>query len=477
MNIHFDNPVTIDAKSWFDILCVNDSGRSFKKIITTSKYSKNDYVSREVHLEPTPSQKRILTFWKFIYSKYYNLTNNFYKENVIQLQEDNTIFIIESTYKKYIKSKFNIEKKIMNLHPLGNSNSRIFYKNSYFLYKQINKRIPRQAIEQCRRAYASAISNYKARNIKSFDIKDLDPDSNIFVMNLKKDMFSKLNRVKKPTVDKDEDEEIISKQLIKKTIGCKTKDVKITTKQYIKDNGAIAPNILGKTMASKEPIGIIKCDPILYTAAGKYKLLVPEKPKKSKTGTTDGICGVDPGFRTFLTVYSKYDTYKIGTELSKITRLVDKKTKTINFFRQRSTELGTPEKNSKCRRSIAKVEIKIRNLVKDLHYKAGNFLCKKFKKIKLGKLNTKSIMEKEFSGKYKNYMSALSHGKFRERLGNQTKKHGITLELVNEYRTTMECSYCGNIKIDVGKSKIYECKECGFKGDRDMNAAKNLRDR
>ena len=72
-------------------------------------------------------------------------------------------------------------------------------------------------------------------------------------------------------------------------------------------------------------------------------------------------------------------------------------------------------------------------------------------------------------------MSALSHGKFRERLINQSKKYGVEVEIVNEYQTTMKCSECGNIKKDVGRSKKYKCKECGLKGDRDMNAAKNIR--
>lgn len=466
MPIEFDNFRKVEVESWFSILSSTISDKIFKKISLSSNYSQDDYTSREVRLEPTPEQKRIFTFWKFIYSKYFNFTNDFYKENVIQLN-DNNIFIVDTVHKQFIKNKFNIEKEIMENHPLDRPNKKFKYKGSSFLCKQINKRIPRQAIEQCRRAYASAISNYKARNIKSFEIENLDPNSNIFVMNLKKDMFSKLNTSQNRIVPE--------KEKITKLVGYKTKEVEIETNQYCKNNGCIAPSILGKSMASKEPIGRINCDPILYSAAGKYKLLVPEKPKKIIHKTRAAICGVDPGFRTFLTVYSKNDTHKIGTDMSKITRLVDKKRKTIKFFKKKSDELGTPARNSKCRRSIAKVEIKIRNLVKDLHYKAGKFLCDNFKKIKLGKLNTKSIIEKEFSGKYKNYMSALSHGKFRERLINQSKKYGVEVELVNEYQTTMKCSGCGNLKKDVGKSEIYKCKECGLKGDRDMNAAKNIR--
>lgn len=37
------------------------------------------------------------------------------------------------------------------------------------------------------------------------------------------------------------------------------------------------------------------------------------------------------------------------------------------------------------------------------------------------------------------------------------------------------CSNCGNIKRKLSLiDRTYECKKCGYKEDRDINAAKNL---
>lgn len=44
--------------------------------------------------------------------------------------------------------------------------------------------------------------------------------------------------------------------------------------------------------------------------------------------------------------------------------------------------------------------------------------------------------------------------------------------------TTQTCSNCGNVKIDddklILKDRIYCCKKCGHKQDRDENAARNI---
>jgi putative transposase len=43
------------------------------------------------------------------------------------------------------------------------------------------------------------------------------------------------------------------------------------------------------------------------------------------------------------------------------------------------------------------------------------------------------------------------------------------------YPSSKKCSCCGNIKKDLKLSdRLYECNECGYKVDRDYNAAINL---
>ncbi len=66
-------------------------------------------------------------------------------------------------------------------------------------------------------------------------------------------------------------------------------------------------------------------------------------------------------------------------------------------------------------------------------------------------------------------------GQFRSILEWVCRKSGIAFEVVNEYRTSKECSQCGNVKKDLTlKDRLYECSECGLKIHRDINSAINI---
>jgi Putative transposase DNA-binding domain. len=43
---------------------------------------------------------------------------------------------------------------------------------------------------------------------------------------------------------------------------------------------------------------------------------------------------------------------------------------------------------------------------------------------------------------------------------------------VDEFYTSKMCSVCGTIDEKLGKSKIYNCKNCGLKIERDFNGAR-----
>jgi putative transposase len=40
--------------------------------------------------------------------------------------------------------------------------------------------------------------------------------------------------------------------------------------------------------------------------------------------------------------------------------------------------------------------------------------------------------------------------------------------------TTKMCSECGEINWEIGSNKIFKCKECGLKMERDVNAPRNM---
>ena len=54
------------------------------------------------------------------------------------------------------------------------------------------------------------------------------------------------------------------------------------------------------------------------------------------------------------------------------------------------------------------------------------------------------------------------------------KEYKRKLILVNESFTSKTCTKCGNLKNDLGSSKVYNCKNCGISIDRDHNGARNI---
>ena len=67
-----------------------------------------------------------------------------------------------------------------------------------------------------------------------------------------------------------------------------------------------------------------------------------------------------------------------------------------------------------------------------------------------------------------------SQYKFRMKLINKAKIFGTTIILCKENYTSKTCTNCGNIKHDLGASKIYKCSKCSIILDRDYNGARNI---
>ena len=63
---------------------------------------------------------------------------------------------------------------------------------------------------------------------------------------------------------------------------------------------------------------------------------------------------------------------------------------------------------------------------------------------------------------------------FRRRLRYKCLINGIKIEIIDKVYTSKVCSRCGNSDYDLGGIKVYECKICNVKRDRDFNSATNI---
>ncbi|RLI75663.1 transposase, partial [Archaeoglobales archaeon] len=62
---------------------------------------------------------------------------------------------------------------------------------------------------------------------------------------------------------------------------------------------------------------------------------------------------------------------------------------------------------------------------------------------------------------------------FAEILKVKLMEHGNMAVIINEWNSTKQCSECGSRKTEVN-DRDFKCLECGYEGDRDVNAAKNI---
>lgn len=290
----------------------------------------------------------------------------------------------------------------------------------------INKHMLDEAINHCVAKHKTCITNYFGKNIKFFKIKNMKKNRRKKILIIEKGLFSK------------------------------------------KKNGFCLTKL--KEMMSSEPIGVNKTSILQYDKhLNKFTLFIPiEKETANIDNRTK--CGIDPGIRTFLTCYSEKEILEIGENCYEKYKInYNKIDKTRELFDKKEIN------KKQFTKSINHNFDKIRNLTKDLHFKVSNTLCKKFNIITIGKISTSSVVlnTNNLNKISKRCMLSLSHFRFREILQYQCNKYNTQLKIVDESYTTKTCSNCNELN-NIGSSKKYNCKNCNFKCDRDINASLNI---
>ncbi|AKI78943.1 putative transposase [Acanthamoeba polyphaga mimivirus] len=193
-------------------------------------------------------------------------------------------------------------------------------------------------------------------------------------------------------------------------------------------------------------------------------------PKKQFTR-----CGIDPGVRTFLTLYSSERTYDVcdstfyNNKIKRMWRKIDR----INFLLHNRKKRKKRKNDRRLRKSLAKYYRKIRQRIKDLHTKTAKYLVSRYKEIYIGIYDTsKNLSDPRISFYEKRRIATLNHELFLTRLQQVADRFGSSVYAINEHMTTKTCSKCGRIN-EIGSSKVHKCA-CGMYAGRDENAAKNI---
>jgi len=454
----YENPVQTEDPIVFEIAPIipEESLKQQLKTIKLRKQNKDPVflACKKIRIYPTLSQRKILQKWFNAFADMFNLTIHYLRSKIKKRQ-------LSFTKKgfKYLK----IAKKIANFESVR----QILYDQKKTIQDSmeintIPSHILDEAIAQAVSNYKSCLTNFQNGNIRKFRIREWSQTRQRKIIKIESAFFR---------------------------------------------SGTFCPTTFPKMEASDDLSDIDRTVTLQYNSrTKKYIMFVPREIESKFIPKVAVDCGIDLGARSFATVYSHNFTMAIAndpfkkTKIDKYHKKIDKIHGLISLPPENTVEIvsHTIERDgrliqkqkpiivsksqlkdklnkSKLKKGLNKYHLKLKNLIRDMHYKVSYDLVHRFNRIFIGKFSTKGILSKNnmtISKATKRMIGVLSPYQFRQILKYMGHKYGCQVIEVDEYMTTKTCSNCGKIN-DIGGSKVYKC-ECGMTADRDENSAKDI---
>ena len=207
---------------------------------------------------------------------------------------------------------------------------------------------------------------------------------------------------------------------------------------------------------------------------GQFYLIVNFKRKVEVTPKAAIVASLDPGTRTFQTMYSEAGI--IGKFGEKTAIQVKKLHAKIDHLRSVRTKVGKRKKRNVRYREL-RTHKKLRDVVSNLHNQTASYLSKNYEKVLLPEFGTsKLVTNAKLASSVKREMLSYRFYQFKTKLLHLCHLSGSELTIVCEAYTTRTCTKCGVINNNVGGAKVFKCcnTECGIEVDRDINGARNI---
>jgi len=198
----------------------------------------------------------------------------------------------------------------------------------------------------------------------------------------------------------------------------------------------------------------------------QWHVIIPyDKHVRVNVDKDRSVVALDPGIRTFQTGFSYHEVFEVSSRQINLDKLYHK--------RSVLQSLHAMSKNkSRYRRKLLKNNSRIRNIVDDIHNRAVDYIRKTYPNVLLPSFDSQDMVKSHVLHRSSNKrLLGLQHYKFKQKMLNAI---GVNTHIINEAYTSKTCSYCGEIKYDLGSSKIFHCCKCGMTMDRDFNGARNI---
>ena len=226
-----------------------------------------------------------------------------------------------------------------------------------------------------------------------------------------------------------------------------------------------------KAKIDREFTGKLKKVIVSQVPSGKYYVSVlvedkeatPPKPKINK----DNTIGIDLGIKDFITVSN-------GKKV-KNPKYLRKKIKSLRLSQKRLSRKKKRSNNwKKQKRRLARKHEKVVNCRNDFLHKLSTKLISENQTICLETLDITEMLKNPRMAKY---ISDAGWHKFVEFLEYKSDWYGVNILKIGQFEPSSKiCSVCGTIKSDLKLSdREWTCSNCSTKHDRDVNAAKNIK--
>jgi putative transposase len=212
---------------------------------------------------------------------------------------------------------------------------------------------------------------------------------------------------------------------------------------------------ISKTKAGKFFVSVLYCD----------GLAIPDK----KEITKESALGIDLGIKEFAVCS---DGSRIANP-----KFLEHSMKRLRRFQQSfSRKIEDSSNRSKAKQKIALLHEKVSNQRSDFLHKTSHLICKsqEVNTVCLENLNVKGMMKNH---KLAKSIGSASWSEFIRQLAYKTEWCGKNLLKCGRFDPSSKvCNDCGAMKQDLKLSDRSWICPCGAKIDRDLNAAKNIRD-
>lgn len=220
----------------------------------------------------------------------------------------------------------------------------------------------------------------------------------------------------------------------------------------------------------REIKGAIKTVTVSQNAKGQYcaSVLVDDGKDAPSLSTAGKAIGLDLGLTHFVITSegSKFDNPKW---IAKHQRNLKQKQKRLS-----RRQKGSNNRN-KTRKQVATVHNKISRCREDFHHKLSRRIVNENQVICVENLNLKGMVKNHCLAKA---ISQVGWGQFCTMLKYKAEWEGkVYLEVDRFFPSSKTCNVClnqvSNLTLDV---RFWKCSSCKTKHDKDINAAKNIRD-